>query len=88
MLVTNDVYEGSGVKLEVLVGAQLYSRRVLRHDWSSVGPSFKISLALLPDPKGRSFLDNDRIEVVNPSQGTQKPCPADIVTPKRMIAAK
>jgi hypothetical protein len=55
-IVSNGPYEGTGVRIQLRVGTQQYEAVILRHDWTSGGPTFQLNLRITPNSSGRLSL--------------------------------
>jgi hypothetical protein len=66
VLVRNSQYAGSGVRIEIRAGEDLYDRHVYRNDWTGEGPAISIGFSIPLDANGVPHLNGDNIQVLGP----------------------
>jgi hypothetical protein len=76
-IVSNGLYEGTGVRIQLRVGTQQYDALILRQDWTSSGPAFQLNLRITPDALGRPSLVEANVQALPVASIAPKPCPAE-----------
>lgn len=77
VIVRNSPYEGTGVRLEMRIGAyQLehtkpigayqYERSVIRNDWTGEGPAFTIGVSIPVNDRGEARFNGDNVQSLGP----------------------
>jgi len=66
VIVRNTPYEGTGVRLEMRIGAYQYERAIRRNDWTGEGPAFFIGVSIPVNDRGEARFNGDNVQTMGP----------------------